>query len=349
MNLFIVESPFQLLSAIEASHFFASNSNLLIVKYLPEEKNSTKNSNNNNQLDLLIQLKSWDKIIKIKHKSSYFLSDLKLLFYIKKISKVNLIFIGELRSWYMRQYFNILDNNGCYLLDDGSASIVMQETVISNRSYYRLKNIKFNVKILINYLISLIYFLKFYKINSHINLFTCFEIKECFKDQKILKNNFEYCKEITQERNTLTKTVYFFGGVEDSEGILDANDLLNELLKVNEYFISKGIKFFYVSHRRETKEKLNKIENALRCKILSFKYPAELEFVLMNESPEYISSFCSTALYTISSMFEYRNKSISFLLPLDKMSSLNKSELGSIYRHYEEHMTLIDLGKDSHD
>ena len=147
MNLFIVESPFQLLSAIEASHTFPSDSNLLIIKYLPEQKNS---SINNSQFDLLIKLKSWDKIIKIKHKRSYFLSDLKLFFCIKKIPKVNLIFIGELRSWYMRQYLNILDNNGCYLLDDGTASILMQETIISDQSYYRLKSIKFNVKILIS-------------------------------------------------------------------------------------------------------------------------------------------------------------------------------------------------------
>ena len=339
MNLFIVESPFQLLSAIEASHYFSNEKNMLIVKYLPGKKNL----GNNNQLDLLLKIKSWDSVIKIDRSVSHFHANVKLLSYIKKVPQINFIFIGELRSWYMRQYFNILNNNGCYSLDDGNSTIFLQETIIKERTYFKLKGTKFFVKMLLKHLILYLIFLKFYKMNSHINLFTCFDVEKSFKDQILLKNDFKYCKDISHGREISSKTAYFFGGGEDVNGIMDQDDLFYELLLIKKYFSSRGISLVYIPHRVDTKPKLERIQKDLKCKVLCFKYPAEVEFILMTESPEYISSFCSTALYTVSLMLNYQDKALSFLPSLDKMSSKNRFEYQQIFNDYKKHLTVINL------
>lgn len=345
MNLFVVESPFQLISAIEASYAHPSSENLLIVKYRP----SVSNKINNDQLDRLLKLKKWDRLIKIKHPTSYFISDIKLLSNIKKISNVDLVFIGEIRSWYMRQYCNILKNKGCYLLDDGTATITMQDIVIKNQSYYMLKSFKFKIKLLLNYLILLFFFRRFYRLNSRINLFTCFNIEKCFPGQIIEKHNFSYLKKVSSEKRILPRTAYFFGGVEDSENILPEEILFNELAKVKKYYDSNGISLIYIPHRRENAQKIRKIKKEIGCKILYFVNPAEVEFIFMHEIPEYISSFCSTALYTVSLMFDYKKKSFAFFLPLEKMSAINKKELGTLYQEYKKSMTVLNLEKIAND
>ena len=63
----------------------------------------------------------------------------------------------------------------------------------------------------------------------------------------------------------------------------------------------------------------------------------------MTEYPEYISSFCSTALYTVSLMLNYQDKALSFLPSLDKMSSKNRFEYQQIYNDYKKHLTVINL------
>jgi hypothetical protein len=284
-------------------------------------------------------------LIKIKHPTSYLILDIKLLANIKKISNVDLVFIGEIRSWYMRQYCNILKNKGCYLLDDGTATITMQEILIKNQSYYMLKSFKFKIKLLFNYLILLLFFRRFYRLNSNINLFTCFNIEKCFSEQIIDKHNFSYLKSVASKKRILPSIAYFFGGVEDSENILAEEILFNELIKVKKYYDSQGISMIYIPHRREKSQKIRKIREAIGCKILYFSYPAEVEFILTHEMPEYIGSFCSTALYTVSIMFDYKNKSLAFYLPLEKMSSINRKELGMLYREYKKSMTIINLEK----
>lgn len=324
---------------MEASHVLSSDSNILIVKYLPERGNLS----NNTQLDLLLRLKNWDRVIKIKPMLSHFESDIKLLLYIKRMPKINLVFIGELRSWYMRQYFNILECAGCYALDDGNSTIVLQESIIKNRTYFKLKSIRFKLKMLINQVLSLLIFKKIYRLNSHINLFTCFNVEKIFSDQIILKNNFNYSKKVSSIRDSLENTAYFFGGPEDSEGIMSEDDIFDELSRVGDYFRSKDITLVYIPHRRETVNKLERLKRDLGFKFLYFKYPAEVEFILLERSPEYVSSFCSTALYTVATMLDYQSKAIAFMLPLEKMGSKDRFEYGAIYDEYKECMTVIDL------
>ena len=81
----------------------------------------------------------------------------------------------------------------------------------------------------------------------------------------------------------------------------------------------------------------------LEFDLLHFRYPAETEFVLMDNPPEFISSFFSTALYTVSTMFRYQSKAISIMLPLEKMALKDRDEVSTIYDSYRECMTVIDL------
>jgi len=342
MNIFVVESPFQLLSAIEANYHFKEDANILIIRYAPENLNPI----NNEQLRSLKNNIEWTEIVEVKDSKSYFKANIKLLNILKKLHDsldvVDNVFIGEYRSWYMRQFFNVLNPNKCFLLDDGSATIAMQKKYIPSGTYYNEKSMKSLVKNILNY--SYLFFLtkQMPKKRIDINLFTCFELSPHNKVQHIVKHNFGYIKKRNTFKIILEKTVYFFGSDLSEIGLMKELDLIEELQKVKLFFDAKNIEVVYIPHRRESEEKIEKIKNEFNFTIRYNQYPAEIEFTLIEEIPEYLASFYSTALYTVSSMIDFKEV-MAFELPYEKISPKYREDTREVYKNYKKTMKVINL------
>lgn len=343
MNLFIVESPFQLLSAIEANKYFENEENVLIIKYSPEK--FAKNSNE--QLILLKNYTNWENIYEIGNSSSYFILNLKLLLFIKNIqrdfSKIDKIFIGEYRSWYMRQYFNILNPRKCFSLDDGNITIELAKSYISTGKEYKFpKTFKSIIKNIINNFLLLLLFYRVPKNRININLFTCFDVSQFLQKDRFIEHSFEYLKEKNKMKDCLQDTVYFFGANLSELDLISEQEEMKILKKISYYFNDKNIKLIYLPHRRELPKKLEFIKNNLGIELRYSKYPAEIEFILMNEKPQYLASIVSTALHTVSKIVSF-DEIIAFKLPLDKINKMYLEDIVTTYEEYKKTMKVINL------
>lgn len=343
VNLFLVESPFQLLSAIEANNYFKNEKNILIIKYF----NNKVNSKNNHQMKLLKDFISWEFIIEINCNVLNIESDIKLLFYIRKFVKtydIDKIFIGEYRSWYMRQYFNVLKANRCFVLDDGNITLELAKSYLSTGKDYNFSNTwKRQLKRFFNYVI--IFFINnctIPKKRVDIDLFTCFNVVQYSDKQLLINHSFEFLKKKNKVKSSLQNVVYFIGGRLSEANAMTEEDEFFELKKVKKYFDERKIKIVYIPHRRESINKLNLFKKELNIEIKHFEYPAEIEFIQMEELPCYLASYMSTALYTVSKMIDF-NEVISFQLTLNKINKIYLEDIITTYEEYKKTMKVIDL------
>ncbi|MFX4235813.1 hypothetical protein ACOL3F_07695 [Aliarcobacter butzleri] len=345
MNLFIVESPFQLLSAVEVNNYFGNEKNILIIKYSPEKLAES----NNQQLRLLKNYINWENIYEIDNSLSYFISNLKLLLFIKTIQKelakdnIDKIFIGEYRSWYMRQYFNILNPKKCFSLDDGNITIELAKSYIPTGKEYKFpKTYKSIIKNIINNFLLLLLFYRVPKKRIDIDLFTCFDVKQFLEKDRYIEHSFEYLKEKNKMKDILENTVYFFGGNLSELDLISEQEEIKLLKSIFYYFNNKNIKMVYLPHRRESSKKLEFIKNSFGIELRYSKYPAEIEFTLMKEIPQYLASIVSTALHTVSKIVSF-DETIAFQLPLNKINKIYLEDIVTTYEEYKKTMKVIDL------
>jgi hypothetical protein len=339
MNLFIVESPFQFLSAIEANNHFSNEDNILIIRY-------SNGINNNKQLSRLKEFIDWGKIFEIKNEGSAVYSSLKLLFLIVKIKKqypeIDKILIGEYRSWIMREYFNLLDPIKCFTLDDGSITIELAKSYIDTGKEYSIyKRWKALARDAIRTVFRVCMF-KSLKKRIDINLFTCFDVDDYIDKKKLTKHSFEYIKRKNSDKLVLKNIVYFFGGNISELGIITQEEEIDRLIKINDYYNRQDIKLIYLPHRKESYEKIKIIEKSIKAKILHLQYPAEIEFILMSEIPQYIGSFMSSALFTVSKIMEFKEVT-AFQIEYEIINPPYLPDIVSVYESYRKSMKLINL------
>ncbi len=330
-NLFIVETPFQLMSAIEAKNYFNATLNDLLIYY-------SLSVRNNAQIDNLLTLSNWDRIIRVKSIKQPKLSLIRNLFVLKKMQVENdaydKIFIGEFRNGIFRLFLCTLAHNDQYLLDDGTATIEIQNDYLTGKINY--VNESFRYKLI----------LSFFSYKSHcinkINLFTCFDLKP-HDDQKIVKNKFSTLRKLASEDVKIcSNDVYFLGGDYLEKNYVSENYYLETLKKIRQYYGDN--KIIYIPHRGEDEKNILKIMQIDGFAIERFSNIAEVEFVLRNIYPRIIASFCSTALYTLQIIFQ--NSQIdSFLIPQVELNPIYQRRIEEFYDFYRNtrNINVIDL------
>ncbi|RLA83865.1 MAG: hypothetical protein DRG78_03115 [Epsilonproteobacteria bacterium] len=336
MNLFIVESPFQLLSAIEANNYFKETS-ILIVKYNMEEKNNTQLSS------IINKFSNFGKVIEIKATKTNYDANLKLFFLLVKLKKENIfynkIFIGEYRSYHMRKFFDILNPDECFVLDDGNIIFSVIKYIINKKDEYYFDGIKGKIKKSI-YSMQVFYLgLAKYKIRRDISIFTCFNINSEL-NTKIIKHNFNHIKSIGSAHSS-KDIVYFYGANLEELGINKEVEI-KYLMYVVKYYNNIDYKIMYVSHRKETKEKLLYIENRLAIPIIKNIYPAEIQLILDDVVPRHISSFVSSVLITLPILYNF-DSVISFSFKIDNIIEKYKEELSVVKEEYKKTIKVVEI------
>jgi len=323
-SIILIESPFQLLGAIEAQNYFELNDPILIIKY-------TNNTKTNKQIDWILSKFPFKKVIKLpKFKISTFndfiLAILLLKWKIERI-KFDYIIIGESRSLIMRCFPINLKHNSLYFIDDGSSTIVIQRNLINGSHNFNFEKTKILQKIRN-------IFLKLLVIKTHFNLapnlFTCFVLQP-ITGQKIVNHSFDKIKTFRKHNNEISMhTVHFIGGCLSEGKMMSEDEEVNLLKKVFKHLEKTNSHFVYYCHRRENEQKLKRIK-ALNKNIELYKpeYPIELEFLIKSIPIVHLSSFVSTALYTITKICS-PSQSTMFKIPeeiLSKQFQLENKEL----------------------
>lgn len=326
MNIFIVDSPFQLMCATEASNYFKSENNYLIIRETGEIRNQE-------QIDKILQYFPWDNIITVKYdKYTQFFKFLILVVKFK-FYRVDKLFIGEFRSDIMWIFINNLQLDSVFLLDDGSHTIDVQ-----NNSFMNLDKINNNINKLKKNIVKL--FLLKNIDRKVLDLFTIYDFEKKYYGQRIIKNEFSFLQTrmLHQKRVEKDNIVYFIGSNMVENGMLDKEYFFSIMKKIKNYYTTKNLKLMYIPHRREDHIKLKNLDIELEY----FNLPIELEFLVTGKKPVHIASFASTALYTLKALYDIKNID-SFLINYDYLKKEYHEKFISIYEYHKNYMNIIDL------
>ena len=335
MNIYLVESPFQLLGAIEAScSMGAGDRNLIIVRY-------TSLANTNSQMDLILTKFSVTDVFKIQYGAnrlhSHFLILKRLFLCIFAKYQVANIFIGDFRSLWMHGFANMLSVERLFLLDDGNATLKFQRDRISQRQFLPEKEgFKGNLE-------AIVYGLFIRKPDKPPNLFTIFKITPV-KDQGLVRHQFSAIRNSEKKHyKTIESTVFFFGGKYSEEKILDINYEVKLVCAARDYYEKLGFVFVYIPHRGESELKL-KILASNNIPVKKINLPCEIFLLMSDELPKKIASFYSTILSTLPLFLRFESID-SFVIEKNKIADMHRYAITKCYENLQDdgHVNFISL------
>ena len=339
-SVVIIESPFQLLSAVEAKNAFSIEKLIVIVKY-------TNNPKTNNQIDWILSKNSFYKIIKLPKFETITLNDFLLSFIIfgwkVKRKRFDYILVGEPRSVIMNCFILNLTSNKHYFLDDGSTTIAIQNQIINNNKYILTETNKSFLISLRSILFKVIGIKCYFNISP--NFFTCFNLTP-IKNQEIIQHKFDHIlKTTTNKKERNDNLVYFIGSNLSEVDILSEKDELFLFSKIIKFYQKRKLNIIYCCHRLESKDKLDKIKSL--DKTIEFYYPEfpiELDFIIRGIHINSISSYYSTALYTSTLIFKPIQSNL-FKIPSEFINIRYRESVESIELNYTIN-SLIQLERD---
>lgn len=292
-NLFIIASPLQLVNAMEAVYYFKTSYNILIVMY-----NSSLNSIDFNQKINLLDIEEWDEIVyydlgKIAKKKRFF----KQVELIKKLRKdeYNYLFSGDFGTIQKAIMANVNVEN-IYLLDDGTASIMIYETLKNEHFFNKIPFFK-KIKLLRYLLMNLRY-----QIKQNINYFTIYHLSS-LPHMNVIQHDFSFLKKTKLQECIKTKTIYILGQNLVEVGFIKEEIYLKYLKKIIENYDGKII---YKPHRSEkvTDSYLSLVSENFLIDTEINQGPVEITFLNNKIYPSIVISFFSSALFSLDKIFE---------------------------------------------
>lgn len=356
VNIFLVESPMQLLSAIEAKEYFKEYDSLLIIKRVHRE---IDNDRYEKAMDTLESFSEWDQVIKIPYRLSTF-AILDHLYRIrKKKQKINSIFLGSPRVRAFQWFCENLETSKCFNLDEGTTAIIFQNDYFINKDYMQesdfsyikesamslskirnniLQQIKNTFKIIIK---RCIFGLNEYRKIKY-NLFTTFDLN-VNSEQEYVYNNYSYTKSIVSSFPKLKNMVYFYGSPLSEIGIINFDTEMKMLKKIHILYNEKGKTLFYMPHPSDSPEKISHIKRSLGIQIRQNTIAAEIDPILNKTLPDNIASFISTAIFVSAKIYDY-DSVVSFRIP-DHLIENKKEIIKKIYEEYEKTLKVVLLNE----
>lgn len=303
MALFLVESPFQLLCALEAEDHFKFSESYFLIRLSGEKRNDEQLLRLSNEF---LKEKNY-KILFIRSKKKS-LKDYARFFLYKgfffvRLLRAEKIFVGNIESRFLNYLIKGISKNKIILLDDGAKTLIIHTKYADNKCY---------------------------------NLFTIYDLMP-YKNQKIYKNQFLRLKRNFSNYEVETE-VLFLGTKLTELGFVTHQQYISYLKKIVDYFDTK--KIIYIPHRGEDINKLKTLQTEIpQLSITKLNFPVELYGLNFFKKPSIVASFYSTALLTIK--YIYNCDIVSF--KYDYGDSKNKDDIDQVYNFYEKHINVVAL------
>ena len=300
-DVFVVETPLQMLNAIEARAYFRAKKSYLLVltsPFFPQEAFSP-----------LIEYNSWSRMsyIKIREKQNPAESESGECFWRKKIKEYNgyykqflcrrklnniskslghfhRLFLGNYLQTYMRHLGNRLKHDELILLDDGTDAVRVNEMrrlpKVEPKSV-GLGGLKANLHRILHEWD--------YREVEHVTFFSAYELNLNGNDQ-LIKNEYEYLRSLSV-RDARSDEVLFLGQCLVDDGWVSKEGYFRYLEKIKDYYSRQ--KLVYVPHKRESGAIINEIVQRLDLNIESYDVPIEFHLAKGVKPKEIASFFCS--------------------------------------------------------
>ncbi|GLS89032.1 hypothetical protein GCM10007916_00990 [Psychromonas marina] len=293
-NVYIVASPTQLMSAIEAKATNIGN-NFLIINYGQHNRLENKQ-----QMQKLVGSSSWDKVYRIHLLSNKYINHLLILYYALKFkfkfkNRKTKAYIGEYRSFLFCLLARVISIEKETLLDDGAVILMLQKKYFSKgvglRTYYKNNN-SYTTFLIYSYLFS------FNFDDSAPDLFSSFNLNKWLSIGQIN----ERIADVPYDVKTLDCFCFF--GAKYSEAGIFSLEVELELLKFSFAFIRNkyGKPISYMAHRDDSDVKLEAIR-ALGVEVKRLASPCEVYFKVHQYAPKFIGGFYTTSIITLPSLF----------------------------------------------
>ncbi|WP_119968788.1 hypothetical protein [Shewanella japonica] len=309
LNVFYVESPGQLINAMEAIYKFKSKWKLLI-RY-------NGDAINDQQIDKVLNFYMGKnepvfiggEVVKIHSFIRFAIIFLSVLFLNSKAKK----FVGCHKSKFLKP-FHLL-RTPMILMDDGVATLAYLN---------RLKNEKRN------------FIQRFFSTLNPMDLFTALDLSS-FDVGKVIveKHNFSFLKSLITASDDSSK-VYFYGAKYIEASILSKNSYENLLTQVIQAYEGRDV--YYLPHRGEDRGRLNRYKS-IGFKIYEPSFPSELELVLSEHKPAVVAGFFTASLFT-TSVISPNTEVTSFKIPNEL---INTTSLNYIYAYFSTFSSIYEL------
>ena len=302
-SLLFVESPLQLLNAYEAVSYFSLESHTYVVRL---SKNEASDRQIMNLLKLLKINESNIKYVHIRTSKRTLYDYMQLFFNRYKyilVKNIDKVFIGNYESGFLNLIMKQFSRNSIILLDDGAKTLSIQSKFTDFKNY---------------------------------NLFTMYDI-QALQNQKNYKNSYQQVLSKVKELSVNHDEILFLGTKLSEIEIIEEEYYAKLLQNVCNYYANK--KIMYIVHRGESQEKLNKIKKNKNITIKQLDYPIELYGLYEKEIPHKVSSFYSTAIFTMNKIYHLEAECFRF----DYSNSVHADAIDDAYSFYEKEMKVISL------
>lgn len=304
-QVYLAQSPLQVLSAAEARHAFSDGTDhLLIIMLSPTRRE------NNRQVLLAVSSTHWQHVCVFHPDKGIPLHALitkwrlySMLRRLRNQQQVYRLFMGDFRSLWMHRARAVLEPAEAWLMDDGSITSVVQRDFL-NRDIFFPPQKKRGLQALIKPVIHRL-------MNTHqtavqpLHVFSCFPVDEPIQpERQLLRHRFDSLRATSRERPRLAGQIYFFGTKLSETGTLERPQEVRLLAGVAQQYRARGLTMTYVPHRGDSSEKLTLIhEHGIPVHALGM--PAELYMTCATELPVGIATFNSSAVTTLNMLADF--------------------------------------------
>jgi hypothetical protein len=347
-NIYLVESPLQALCALEASLRNAGDENIIFY-YLSEMSGREKS---NNQMTAIIELGGWavSEAFKVsvcfgKLSAHHGRANLIRGLYKRFSGNADRLYIGEFRSKWMHQARLAIRPKETWLIDDGAATIKIIEGNIKKGEFIS-QGVFSEASWLSKFFFLLIYRRYQYGLaglkNKPINVFSAFlnegdigHVAVLGNKVAMIRNDFKEVKTFFNESNkSMIDEVYYYGSKYSEAGIVSLAYEITFLRGIKEYYLSKGIVVRYFSHRDESPEKLDEVENVFPNMVMLDSDMAEIYLLKAQELPSEISAAYSSMLVNLNILFP-KIKKTSFRLNPSEIKGQYSNDIKLVYEFIE--------------
>ncbi|MEO5603137.1 MAG: hypothetical protein ABIR06_19600 [Cyclobacteriaceae bacterium] len=328
INLFLISTPLQLINVIEAKRelnipdehsvaiFITYSSNLITLKKIINGSQWKEMHFIDDDIESLRKHeKNFKnrKILPVIKKAIANLAKIKSL--IRKFKEVDRLIVGYYLGMENLHMMNNIRYKSLYLLDDGIATIEVNERRKNNTSFLKNQSIEFYLKT---------WFKKYifgYKLShpTSVNFFTIYDIAVGPNDS-IVKHNYTEVKKLIKGLEK-TDEVFFLGQPlsEIHPEIVTEETYLHYLREIKKYFSKSNL--VYIPHRDELPDKCSRIEKTLSIPIKRLDLPIELFLLNQIKKPCLLSGFITSALPNCKEIFGDELEIIAFRINPQKVIS----------------------------
>ena len=351
-SVFLIKSPLQYLNALEALSAFELNPEQAMLLLMADRKSMP-------QLQALIRPEQrWGCVVhladaplrwsdeSLRHvetgRSSYFGNPLFAIRKLRNLSRVltglKYVVIGDMGNPLMRHFANSARNAVVIVLDDGTATLKYSRERANKATPGALTPTRKKLQLTLK---RRLLGLRDDRL-PEIVFFSVYEI-ETRKPDRFVKNLFERLRNTTPTLGA-TESIYFLGGPLVESGELTEAEYQAQLLTAK---TALGDAVTYVAHRREARDKVQRLCANLGWQSCLFDYPIEYQLAVVGPRPQILASFISSALLNCRLIFGDTLDIRSFKLHPDHFahhSSEKGRRIEAIYDEYQaSDISVVDM------